>query len=67
MIMIDLQKDTCLTKTELIGEILETVSDRLWESADDKLIMEVAQLIGIELIDTGIEGGLFWKKGKDTS
>jgi len=65
--MIDLQKDTCLTKTELIGEILETVSDRLWESADDKLIMEVAQLIGIELIDTGIEGGLFWKKGKDTS
>ena len=65
--MIDLQKDTCLTKTELIGEILETVSDRLWGSADDKLIMEVAQLVGIELIDTGIEGGLFWKKGKDTS
>tara|TARA_B100001094_G_scaffold325015_1_gene378623 strand:+ start:749 stop:946 length:198 start_codon:yes stop_codon:yes gene_type:complete len=65
--MIDLQKDTCLTKTELIGEITETVNDRLWESADDKLIMEVAQLVGIELIDTGIEGGLFWKKGKDTS
>tara|TARA_Y100001937_G_scaffold32675_1_gene46603 strand:- start:53 stop:256 length:204 start_codon:yes stop_codon:yes gene_type:complete len=67
MIMIDLQKDTCLTKREMIAEILETVSDRLWESADDKLIMEVAQLVGIELIDTGIEGGLFWKKGKDTS
>tara|TARA_Y100000592_G_C5312732_1_gene240964 strand:+ start:441 stop:638 length:198 start_codon:yes stop_codon:yes gene_type:complete len=65
--MIDLQKDTCLTKREMIAEILETVSDRLWESADDKLIMEVAQLVGIELIDTGIEGGLFWKKGKDTS
>ena len=65
--MIDLQKDICLTKREMIAEILETVSDRLWESADDKLIMEVAQLIGIELIDTGIEGGLFWKKGKDTS
>ena len=51
----------------MIAEIVETVNDRLWESADDKLIMEVAQLIGIELIDTGIEGGLFWKKGKDTS
>ena len=65
--MIDLQKDTCLTKREMIAEITETVNDRLWESADDKLIMEVAQLVGIEIIDTGIEGGLFWKKGKDTS
>lgn len=65
--MIDLEKDTCLTKRDLIAEIIDTVSDRLWASGDDKLIMEVAQLIGIELIDTKIEGGLFWKKGKDTN
>ena len=65
--MIDLKKDTCLTKRDLIAEIIDTVSDRLWASDDDKLIMEVAQLVGIEHIDSKIEGGLFWKKGKDTN
>ena len=50
-----------LTKKEVIEEILESVSEQLW-GGDDKLILEVAKLIGVDITGYSDGNGLFWKK-----
>ena len=50
-----------LTKREMIEEIVETVNEQLW-SSDDKLILEVAKLVGLDVTTHADGGGLFWKK-----
>ena len=50
-----------LTKREMIKEIVETVNEQLW-SSDDKLILEVAKLVGLDVTTHADGGGLFWKK-----
>ena len=50
-----------LTKREMIEEIIQTVNDQLW-SSDDELILEVAKLVGLDVVAHADGGGLFWKK-----
>ena len=50
-----------LTRRETIEEILETIEDQLW-SSDDELILETAQLVGLDIVAHTDEFGLFWKK-----
>ena len=50
-----------LTKREMIEEIIQTVNDQLW-SSDDELILEVAKLVGLDVVAHTDGGGLFWKK-----
>ena len=50
-----------LTKREMIEEIVEAVNDQLW-SSDDKLILEVAKLVGLDVTTHSDGYGLFWKK-----
>jgi len=50
-----------LTKREMIEEIVQTVNDQLW-SSDDKLILETAKLVGLDVVAHADGGGLFWKK-----
>ena len=50
-----------LTKREMIEEIIQTVNDQLW-SSDDELILEVAKLVGLDVVAHADGNGLFWKK-----
>ena len=55
------ETEDLLTKREMIEEIVQTVNDKLWIS-DDKLILETAKLVGLDVVAHGDDGGLFWKK-----
>ena len=55
-----LEKEELLTRGELIEEVSEKITSQLWAS-DNCLLMEVANLVGVEVTDLE-EGGLFWKR-----
>lgn len=55
-----LENEELLTRGELIEKVLEKISSQLW-SSDNYLLMEVANLVGVEITDLQ-EGGLFWEK-----
>ena len=55
------ETEELLTRTEMIGEIVEAINEQLW-SSDDKLIAEVAKLAGLDITAHPDGGGLFWKK-----
>lgn len=54
-----------LTKREIISEILDKVSDKLW-SGDCELVSETAKLVGIEIVGYHESNALFFKKVQDT-
>ena len=55
------ETEELLTKREMIEEIVEAVNEQLW-SSDDKIILEVAKLAGLDVTTHSDGGGLFWKK-----
>ena len=66
LVMDYIQDEELLTKRELIEEIISSVEEKLW-SGDDRLIMETAQLIGLDVIAHADGYGLFWKKDSTTT
>ena len=54
-----LDSEELLTKRELIGKIMDNITDQLWSSKDES-IMEFATTVGINI--TATTNGLFWKK-----
>lgn len=56
-----LDEETLLTKREMIGSIVEAISEQLWQS-DYDMIVEVAKTAGIEVTGYHESQGLFWIK-----
>ena len=54
------------TRKEVIEFITERVNDKLWCS-DEKLILETAELVGIDFISHYCDCGLFVKKTSSTT
>tara|TARA_R110002073_G_scaffold31232_1_gene96015 strand:- start:5 stop:247 length:243 start_codon:yes stop_codon:yes gene_type:complete len=66
LVMNYIEDEELLTKRELIEEIISSVEEKLW-SGDDRLIMETAQLIGLDVVAHTDGHGLFWKKDSTTT
>ena len=54
-----LDSEELLTKRELIGKIMDNITDQLW-SSDNDAIMEFAKTVGIDVVGH-TSGNLFWK------
>jgi len=66
LVMNYIEDEELLTKRELIEEIISSVEEKLW-SGDDRLIVETAQLIGLDIVAHADGHGLFWKKDSTTT
>jgi hypothetical protein len=66
LVMNYIEDEELLTKRELIEEIISSVEEKLW-SGDDRLIVETAQLIGLDIVAHTNGHGLFWKKDSTTT